>query len=116
MAEQLKSVDVLINPAGIKVMGINSDGYLFHGVTTGEMTFCGRSCVSSMVVEGEVFCEYAVVPFTNKIVTRRLKYFDCVLFNEIQTLMLDFMTALKECEEKMEIAKSSFKEIGTLLE
>jgi len=115
MTEQVKSVDVLNSPAGIEVMGIDTDACLFHGVTTGEMHFSGLSRVTSMEVKGEVFCDKEVIPFTKDIIISRLKYFDKGIFDKLQVLMLEYMTAIKRSEEKLKHAKAAFREARQLL-
>ena len=115
MSKQVKSVDVLNSPAGIKVMGIDTDACLFHGVTTGEMYFSGLSRVTSMEVEGEIFCGEDVLPFTKDIIINRLKYFDKETFDKLQVLMLEYMTAIKLSEEKLKEAKTAFRDARHIL-
>jgi len=99
MSKQLTAEDVLEDPAGIEVMGINSTGHLFYGATTGDLHHNDFNEVSRMSIKGHLLCDGKVIPFNDEPISiSELRHLDDGIFSKLYLFAHNKSNAIKRGE------------------
>ena len=99
MSKQLVSDVVMEKPDGIEVMGMNSDGHLFYGTTTGDLHHNEFEELSKMSINGRLLHNGKVISFDDEPVhISELRHFNEDIFNKLYLLAHNKFNAIKQGE------------------
>ena len=99
MSKQLVSEVVIENPDGIEVMGINSDGHLFYGTTTGDLHHNESEELARLSINGRFLRDGKVVSFNDEPVhISELRHFNEEIFDKLYLLAHNKSSAIKQGE------------------
>ena len=99
MSKQLISDAIMENPEGIEVMGINSDGHLFYGTTTGDLHHNESEELARLSINGRLLCNGRVTSFDDESVhISELRHFNEDIFNKLYLLAHNKFNAIKQGE------------------
>ena len=97
MSKQLITEDVLESPEGIEVMGMNPDGHLFYGATTGDLHHNESKELAGMSIKGHLLCDGRVIPFNNEPVSLSdLRHLDDNIFSKLYLFALNKSSAIRQ--------------------
>ena len=116
MSKQLVSEVVIENPDGIEVMGINSDGHLFYGTTTGDLHHNESEELARLSINGRFLRDGKVVSFNDEPVhMSELRHFNEDIFNKLYLLAHNKSNAIKQGESGLLRAKIASEKMDQLL-
>ena len=116
MSKQLVSEVVIENPDGIEVMGINSDGHLFYGTTTGDLHHNESEELARLSINGRFLRDGKVVSFNDEPVSlSELRHFNEDTFSKLYLFALNKSNAIKQGESGLLRAKIASEKMDQLL-
>lgn len=99
MSKQLVSDVVMEKPEGIEVMGMNSDGHIFYGTTTGDLHHNESEELARLSINGRLLCDGRVISFNDEPVhISELRHFNEDIFNKLYLLAHNKSSAIKQGE------------------
>ena len=99
MSKTLVSEVVMEDPEGIEVMGMNSDGHLFYGTTTGDLHHNEFEELSKMSINGRLLHNGRVISFNDESVhISELRHFNEEIFDKLYLLAHNKCSAIKQGE------------------
>ena len=99
MSKQLVSDVVMKNPEGIEVMGINSNGHLFYGTTTGDLHHNESEEPTRMSINGRLLCDGRITSFDDEPVhISDLRHFNEEIFDKLYLLAHNKFNAINQGE------------------
>jgi len=97
MSKTLVSKVVMENPEGIEVMGINSDGHLFYGTTTGDFHHDESEELARLSINGRLLHNGKVISFDDEpIHISELRHFNEDIFSKLYLLAHNKYNAIKQ--------------------
>lgn len=116
MSKQLVSEVVTENPEGIEVMGINSNGHLFYGTTTGDLHHNESEELARLSINGRLLHDGKVISFNDEPVSiSNLRHFNENVFSRLYLFALNKSNAIKQGESGLLRAKIASEKMEQLL-
>ena len=116
MSKQLATDVVMENPEGIKVMGMNSDGHLFYGTTTGNLHHNESDELAKMSINGRLLHNGKVISFDDEpIHISDLRHFNEDIFSKLYLLAHKKSSAIKQGESGRIKARIAVDKMDQLL-